>query len=207
MLCSVCLRPPRQADAGVDRLMPEARSRLMLAVKSKDTKLELIVRSLLHRMGYRFRLHRRDLPGSPDNVFVAKCRAIFVHGCVWHGHGCRIGQPPKSRIEYWGPKIDTNKARDARNKAKLQAAGWRFLTVWQCALRDQETLELIDIFLGLTPNLLAAEPPAHVRLRMSSKSRSTSFTSGSTSTAGTTLFRSRPRAATIKSRSFRPRRT
>lgn len=112
----------------------------MQQVKGKDTKPELTVRSLLHRMGYRFRLHRKDLPGTPDLVFPARRVALFVHGCFWHGHGCRIGRLPKSRLDYWAPKIDANRARDARKQAALAAAGWRVAVVWQCELADIEGL-------------------------------------------------------------------
>lgn len=112
----------------------------MQAVKSKNTRPELVVRSLLHRLGYRFRLHRKDLPGTPDIVFPSRKATIFVHGCFWHGHGCRIGQLPKSRLAYWTPKIAANGARDDRKQAALAAAGWRSLVVWQCELKDSEAL-------------------------------------------------------------------
>ena len=124
----------------MDRLEPPARRRLMQAVKSKNTGPEIAVRSLLHRLGYRFRLHRKDLPGTPDIVFPSRRAAIFVHGCFWHGHGCRIGQLPKSKLDYWTPKIDANRARDARKLAALAAAGWRSVVIWQCELRDTEAL-------------------------------------------------------------------
>ena len=124
----------------MDRLEPAARRRLMQAVKSKDTKPELQVRSMLHSAGYRYRLHRRDLPGSPDIVFPSRRCVIFVHGCFWHGHGCKIGQPSKSRTDYWGPKIEANRARDMRKRSELEASGWRVLEVWQCELRGLDTL-------------------------------------------------------------------
>lgn len=123
-----------------DRLDPEARRCLMQAVKGKNTRPELVVRSLLHRLGFRFRLHRKDLPGTPDIVFPSRKAAIFVHGCFWHGHGCRIGQLPKSRLDYWTPKIAANSARDDRKHAALAAAGWRSLVVWQCELKDTEAV-------------------------------------------------------------------
>lgn len=121
----------------------------MQQVKGKDTKPEKIVRSLLHRLGYRFRLHRKDLPGTPDIVFPSRRLALFVHGCFWHGHGCRIGQLPKSRLDYWQPKIEGNRARDRRKEAALVAAGWRVAVVWQCDLADCDRLamrlrELLD---------------------------------------------------------------
>lgn len=125
-----------------DRLSPERRRRLMQQVKGKNTQPERAVRSLLHRLGYRFRLHRKDLPGTPDIVFPSRRLVVFVHGCFWHGHGCRIGHLPKSRLEYWQPKIDSNRARDQRKEAALTAAGWRVAVVWQCELADPATLEV-----------------------------------------------------------------
>jgi len=119
----------------MDRLTPEARSALMSRIRSKDTSPELAVRRLLHSLGYRFRLHRRDLPGAPDIVLPGRRAAIFVHGCFWHGHGCNIGQPAKSRLDYWGPKIETNRARDARRIAALRRAGWRVAVIWECKVR------------------------------------------------------------------------
>ena len=112
----------------------------MQRVKGKNTQPEKIVRSLLHRLGYRFRLHRKDLPGTPDIVFPGRRLALFVHGCYWHGHGCRIGQLPKSRLGYWQSKIEANRARDQRKEAALAKAGWRVVTVWQCELADREAL-------------------------------------------------------------------
>jgi DNA mismatch endonuclease (patch repair protein) len=124
-----------------DRLTPEVRSRLMAAVGSKNTAPELAVRRMLHAMGYRFRLHRHDLPGSPDVVLPRLGKAIFVHGCFWHGHeGCRLGRPSKSRVEYWGPKIAANRARDARKAAALRRAGWSVATVWECETRQMTKL-------------------------------------------------------------------
>ncbi|CAH2779947.1 MAG: Very-short-patch mismatch repair endonuclease (G-T specific) [uncultured Caballeronia sp.] len=112
----------------------------MQQVKGKNTRPEMIVRSLVHRLGYRFRLHRKDLPGTPDVVFPSRRVALFVHGCFWHGHGCRIGQLPKSRFEYWQPKIAANRDRDARKEAALESVRWRVAVVWQCELADLEGL-------------------------------------------------------------------
>jgi DNA mismatch endonuclease (patch repair protein) len=134
----------------MDRLEPAARRRLMQAVGTRDTGPEMAVRSLLHRMGCRFRLHRRDLPGTPDIVLPRHRCAVFVHGCFWHGHRCRWGRLPKSRLDYWAPKIEANRARDRRKRAELRAAGWRVLTIWQCELRRPERLaDRIGQFLGL----------------------------------------------------------
>lgn len=132
-----------------DHVTKERRSFIMSQVGSKDTKPEMIVRRALHRLGYRYRLHRRDLPGSPDLVFVSRRKVIFVHGCFWHGHGCRWGQLPKSRSDYWKNKVETNRERDTRNLAALSERGWEALTVWQCELKQpQVMLDRIVAFLG-----------------------------------------------------------
>ena len=114
----------------------------MQSVKSKDTGPELIVRRLLHAMGYRYRLHRRDLPGKPDIAFISRRKAIFVHGCFWHGHDCPKGRLPKSRLDYWRPKLDRNKARDRTKEEQLKSLGWSVLVIWQCETVDKETLAL-----------------------------------------------------------------
>lgn len=112
----------------------------MQRVKQKNTAPEKIVRSLLHRLGYRFRIHRKDLPGTPDIVLPSRRVAIFVHGCFWHGHDCRRGRAPSSNLEYWGPKLASNRERDSRKAAALAAAGWRVVVVWQCELDDEFAL-------------------------------------------------------------------
>lgn len=117
------------------------RSRIMRAVKGKNTAPERMVRSLLHRAGYRFRLHRRDLPGNPDLVFPGRRKVVFVHGCFWHGHDCKRGaREPKSNIDYWRSKIARNRARDRKAAEELAAAGWRMLTVWECQLKEPDSL-------------------------------------------------------------------
>lgn len=121
-----------------DHVTADRRSYIMSMVRQKDTKPELALRRALHRLGYRFRIHRRDLPGSPDIVFPSRKKVVFVHGCFWHGHGCKWGQLPKSRPEYWKPKIETNRERDKRALTELREAGWEPLVVWQCELRDLE---------------------------------------------------------------------
>lgn len=133
-----------------DRLTPEARSRLMAAVKGRDTTPELVVRSLAHSLGYRFRIHRRDLPGSPDLTFPSRRKAVFVHGCFWHRHeGCRKATTPKSNEAFWQAKFARNVARDARNEWDLRAAGWNVLVVWQCETLDRDHLaERLTAFLG-----------------------------------------------------------
>lgn len=120
---------------------PATRSRVMSRVKGRDTEPELFVRSLLHRMGYRFRLHRRDLPGTPDIVLPRHRAVIFVHGCFWHQHpGCAKAGIPVTRREFWVAKFDATRLRDQRAFEELTAAGWRVLVVWQCELRDAEAL-------------------------------------------------------------------
>ena len=99
------------------------------------------VRSLLHGMGYRFRLHRKDLPGTPDIVLPARGAVVFVHGCFWHGHVCKVGKMPKSRTDYWAKKIEANRARDSRKRRQLKALGWKVIQVWECELRVPKKLE------------------------------------------------------------------
>ncbi len=123
-----------------DTRTPEQRRRIMQAVKTTGTGPEMIVRRALFSLGYRYRLHSKRLPGRPDIVFHGRRKAIFVHGCFWHGHGCAKGRLPKSRLDYWGPKIVANCNRDARNVADLSALGWEVLTVWQCETLDLEAL-------------------------------------------------------------------
>ena len=123
-----------------DTRTPEKRRQIMRAVKSKNTKPEMIVRQLLHAHGYRYRLHYRTLPGKPDLAFPGRKKAIFVHGCFWHGHGCKIGKAPKSRLDYWLPKLEANIARDRKKTDAIHALGWETLTVWQCELGDRGAL-------------------------------------------------------------------
>lgn len=109
----------------------------MRAVKGADTGPELAVRRMAHAMGYRFRLHRKDLPGKPDLVFPRFRKVIFVHGCFWHGHGCKRGRrAPKSNADYWSRKISRNRARDASNIAGLKALGWSAAVIWECQLKE-----------------------------------------------------------------------
>jgi DNA mismatch endonuclease (patch repair protein) len=114
----------------------------MRAIRSKDTKPELRVRRLAYGMGLRFRLHRSDLPGNPDLVFPRHKLAVFVHGCFWHGHGCkRGGQGPKSNTDYWGPKIDRTRARDIAAKGALEELGWHVAVLWECELTSDEQIK------------------------------------------------------------------
>jgi DNA mismatch endonuclease (patch repair protein) len=119
----------------------EQRSRNMAAIRGRDTKPELIVRSILHSMGYRFRLHRRDLPGKPDIVLPKYRTAIFVHGCYWHSHTCRYGRvTPSTRAEFWAEKRGATVRRDSRKAAELKAAGWRVRTIWECHTKKPDML-------------------------------------------------------------------
>lgn len=124
-----------------DVLTPEQRRRNMSAIRGADTKPERIVRSLAHRLGYRFRLHRRDLPGKPDLVFPSRRKVILVHGCFWHVHECPYGRvKPATNSGFWANKRGQNTARDQRNMAALEAAGWSVLVVWECETRKPEQL-------------------------------------------------------------------
>ncbi|WP_439635411.1 very short patch repair endonuclease [Oceanicaulis sp.] len=133
-----------------DVFTPDERSRVMRAVKGKDTKPEMIVRRMAHALGYRYRLHRKDLPGSPDLVFAGRQAVIFVHGCFWHGHDCARGsRQPKTNAEYWRAKIARNAARDAAALKALEEQGWKTLVLWECDLKDRDALALrLRGFLG-----------------------------------------------------------
>lgn len=124
-----------------DYLTPEERSELMSRVRGKNTLPERKVRSALHRMGYRFRLHDKSLPGSPDIVLKQHGKAIFVNGCFWHGHkGCKRSTMPSTNTDFWTEKIEKNKKRDLAARRALSKEGWRVLTVWECQTRDGEGL-------------------------------------------------------------------
>lgn len=130
---------------------PEQRSRNMAAIKGADTKPELRVRSLLHSLGFRFRLHRKDLPGKPDIVLPKHRTVIFVHGCFWHSHDCRWGSVvPKTRPEFWAEKRKGTTQRDARNAAALTAAGWNVVRIWECETRSESAIRLALESAGVT---------------------------------------------------------
>ena len=118
----------------------EQRSQRMSRIRSRNTTPELVVRSLIHRLGYRFRVHRRDLPGNPDVVFSSRQCVIFIDGCFWHGHECSIGHIPHSNSEYWKDKISRTQLRDSKNRRLLRKEGWRTLTVWECQVKNREKL-------------------------------------------------------------------
>ena len=126
-----------------DTLSIKARSERMGRVKGKDTAPEQLVRKMAHSMGYRFRLHVRDLPGRPDLVFPRLHKIIFVHGCFWHRHrkrGCKLARLPKSRLEFWLPKLEGNRLRDVENKRALRRQGWEVLEIWECEIQNVEAL-------------------------------------------------------------------
>jgi len=113
----------------------------MARIRSKDTIPEVEIRKLIHGMGFRFRLHRRDLPGTPDLAFISRRKVIFVHGCFWHVHdGCKNAILPKSNVEFWQKKLSANHARDVRNLNLLHECGWDVLTIWECELADLECI-------------------------------------------------------------------
>lgn len=127
-------------------VVPHAvRSRMMAGIRGKDTKPEMLLRRGLHALGFRYRLHVRDLPGKPDLVFPGRRAVLFAHGCFWHGHDCALFVWPKSREEWWRQKIERNRAVDARAMAALAAAGWRVGVVWECALKGRGRKPLPEV--------------------------------------------------------------
>lgn len=132
-----------------DRIQPAVRSRIMRRVRAKDTKAEMTVRRLVHRLGYRYRLHARALPGTPDLVFPVRKKIIFVHGCFWHQHNCRRGTRPSSNLDFWNEKLEQNTARDRITISDLKEAGWSVLIIWECETTLLEPLTTrIKAFLG-----------------------------------------------------------
>jgi len=123
-----------------DTRTKQQRRQIMKSVGTRDTGPELVVRRLIHALGFRFRLHKRELPGSPDIVLAKWKTAVFVHGCYWHGHNCPKGRLPKSRLEYWAPKIEANRTRDRKVEGGLRDLGWNVVTVWQCETKDERTI-------------------------------------------------------------------
>lgn len=139
-----------------DRLTVEQRSAHMARIRRANTRPEVAVRTLLHRLGYRFRIQLKGVPGRPDVAFPARRKAIFIHGCFWHGHqGCSTWRQPKTRSEFWANKIETNRARDARLAAAAEADGWACLVIWECETKDVSDLtERLIEFLGPTRSTL-----------------------------------------------------
>jgi len=123
-----------------DTLRPAERSARMALIKSRDTALELRVRAALHSLGYRYRKNYEKLPGKPDLAFLAVRKVVFLNGCFWHGHGCRLDRRPRSRTSYWSQKLSRNQLRDVEVRKTLRRLGWGVLTVWECELRDFDRL-------------------------------------------------------------------
>ena len=136
----------------VDIVTPERRSQIMANIRSKDMKPEMVVRKTVHRLGYRYRLHRRDLPGTPDLTFPCRKKVIFVHGCFWHWHDapdCKIARLPKSNPDYWRPKLERTRSRGNKHIENLKSLGWEVLVIWECQLKDKEALiRRLQEFLG-----------------------------------------------------------
>ena len=136
----------------MDNATPAKRSRNMAAIRCKDTKPELVIRSRLHSLGLRFRLHCKDLPGRPDIILPKYKTVILVNGCFWHQHiGCKLSHWPKSREEYWKPKLNRTVTRDQENEVKLKNLGWNVIVVWECEIKDKVRLEFSTL-----PNLITA---------------------------------------------------
>lgn len=151
-----------------DRITEEQRRRNMAAVRSTDTMPERAVRSILHKLGLRFRLHQRALPGTPDIVLTRHKSVVFVHGCFWHGHDCPRGKVPSTRTEFWLPKLQRNCERDRANAASLRTLGWRVVTVWECELGEPRRLvrRLARAFgrrSGSKPDIWTGNSAVHLR--------------------------------------------
>ena len=133
----------------MNRVTADRRSEIMRRIRSKDTSIEMTIRRLVHGMGYRYRLHAKDLPGSPDLVFRGRRKIILVHGCFWHRHRkCPLSSTPKTRVDFWKEKFEKNMVRDRRNLRELKKLGWSILVVWQCEIKDKDKLEkMIRLFL------------------------------------------------------------
>lgn len=134
----------------MDVFSPEKRSQVMSRIRSKDTKPEKIIRSILHKQGFRFRINRKDLPGKPDIVLPKYKTVIFVHGCFWHRHeGCKYAYTPKSNIDFWNKKFSSTLQRDKNIQNKLRKSGWKVLTIWECEIKEiEKTPELLDSLLN-----------------------------------------------------------
>jgi DNA mismatch endonuclease (patch repair protein) len=128
-----------------DIVDPATRSRMMAGIRATNTKPEMLVRKALHRLGFRYGLHCRDVPGKPDLVFRSRRAVIFVHGCFWHGHDCKYFRLPSTRPEFWRNKIARNQARDAVVAAQLKAERWRRLIIWECAIRGQTPPNIANV--------------------------------------------------------------
>jgi DNA mismatch endonuclease (patch repair protein) len=145
----------------MDKISPETRSHVMAAVRSKDTGPERAVRTLVFALGYRFRLHRKDLPGTPDLVFPGRKKVIFVNGCFWHFHNrCSAFREPKSRVEYWQEKLVKNRLRDRQNQKALRKLGWTLLVIWECEIKNLPRLRrrIVEFLDPRNPDNSKGEP-------------------------------------------------
>src|SRR5579884_3088802 len=134
----------------MDTLSPQERSARMALVRGENTKPEIVIRRLIHGMGYRYRLHVGSLPGKPDLVFPSRGKIIFVHGCFWHRHRssmCKLARLPKSKLEFWKPKLEENRCRDLETVRRLRRSGWRVLVVWECQIKMANLADKIKRFL------------------------------------------------------------
>lgn len=145
-----------------DTVSPEKRSDVMSRVRSKDTKPELLIRKGLHALGFRYRLHAKNLPGKPDLVFAKYRSLIFVNGCFWHGHLCDLYRFPKSNTEYWKGKIKRNVERDAANLKRLNDTGWRILIIWECAIKGKARLPIEKVLNTASEWLLSDKPNCEI---------------------------------------------
>lgn len=136
------------------------RSRMMSGIRGKNTKPEILLRKALHAKGFRYRLHVKELPGKPDIVLPKYHAVIFVHGCFWHGHGCKFFKVPQTNTAFWIEKINVNKLRDSRDSASLRFAGWRTMTVWECALRRRDNIP--DIVLRISAWLVLTDTESEI---------------------------------------------
>ena len=147
-----------------DIVSPEKRSDMMSGIRGKNTKPEIVVRQLLHRLGYRFRLHRKNLAGKPDIVLPKWRTVIFVNGCYWHGHDdCHLFRLPKTRTEFWTNKIEGNRTRDERNHTALEDAGWKVLVIWECAVSKKLSLTSEQLEAAIAAALASSESLITIR--------------------------------------------
>lgn len=148
-----------------DIVSADVRSRMMAGIRSRNTKPELVLRRGLHALGFRFRLHVRDLPGHPDLVFPRWRAVLFAHGCFWHGHDCHLFRWPLTREEFWRAKIQRNRTVDARTETALMSAGWRQGVVWECALKGREKLPVDEVIAACVSWLRSETPRFEIRGR------------------------------------------
>lgn len=150
----------------VDIITPEKRSSMMSGIRGKNTRSELLIRKGLHRMGFRYQLHRKDLPGKPDLVFPKHHAAIFINGCFWHAHGCHLFKWPSTRVEFWRDKIGSNKTRDELNIQANISMGWKVLTIWECALKGKTRRNLNEVIHTTANWLLYDSQSAEIQGKM-----------------------------------------